>query len=377
MGPLNGVTIIELAGIGPAPFCGMMLADMGARVIRVDRPGSTARPNDVANRGKESIAIDLKHPDGIATLLDLCRAADGLIEGFRPGVTERLGIGPDECLAANPALIYGRMTGWGQDGPLANAAGHDMNYIALTGALHAIGPLGAKPVPPLNLIGDFGGGGMLLAFGMVCAVLEARTSGEGQVIDAAMVDGTAALMAMAWQSHAAGRFDGAPGASRLAGAPHFYDTYETADDKFVSIGSLEPQFYALLLDKLGRTDDELLLARDDPDNWPASKQLLAEIFRTKTRDEWCAVMEGTDICFAPILDITEVPDHPHNVARNAYVERDGVTQPAPAPRFSRTPGEIGGQPPEVGRDSEAILQSLNLDDDRVSTLLSSGAVSQR
>ena len=373
MGPLHDVTVIELAGIGPGPFCGMMLADMGATVIRVDRPGTRNRRGDVSSRGKRSIVVDLKQPDGVDAVLELCRNADALIEGFRPGVTERLGIGPDACLAANPALVYGRMTGWGQEGPLASAAGHDINYIALAGALHSIGPTGGKPVPPINLVGDYGGGGMLLAFGVLAAIIEARGSGAGQVVDAAMVDGTAALMSVFHGQLATGSFDPAPGAARLTGGAHEYNVYETSDAKFVCIGSLEPQFYALLVDLLGLGDDERFVARSQ-DDWPELKEQLTQIFSTRTRDEWCDLMEGTDICFAPVLALDEVPDHPHNAARDAYVDHDGFVQPAPAPRLSRTPGAIAGPAPTIGGDTEAVLRDCGVSDDRIAELLVRGVV---
>ncbi len=374
-GPLAGRTVIELAGLGPAPFCGMLLADMGARVIRVDRPGAEARP-DVAGRGKTSIAVNLKHPDGVATVLDLCAKADALIEGFRPGVTERLGIGPEPCRAANPKLVYGRMTGWGQDGPLAQAAGHDINYIALTGALHAIGPTGGKPVPPINLIGDFGGGGMLLAFGVLCALLEAEASGQGQVVDAAMVDGTNALLAMCFTQQAQGRFNEDPGAGPLSGAAHYYDTYETSDGRWVALGSIEPQFYAALLDALDLADDPDFAHQRDPERWPELTERLAAVFRTRTRDEWCERMEGTDICFAPVLSLSEAPDHPHNVARSAHLTRDGMVQPAPAPRFDRTPGAVDGPAPAPGADTTAVLAGIGYDQARIDRLVADGAVHQ-
>ncbi|NJN51725.1 MAG: CoA transferase, partial [Gammaproteobacteria bacterium] len=301
MGPLQGYRIVELAGIGPGPFCGMMLSDMGAEVIRVDRMAKgTGRPKDVLARNRKSIAVDLKNPKGIELVLDIVASADALFEGFRPGVTERLGLGPDACLARNPKLVYGRMTGWGQDGPLAAAAGHDINYIALTGALHAIGRAGERPVPPLNLVGDFGGGGMLLAFGMVCALLETQRSGKGQVIDAAMVDGAAALMAMFYTFSAAGAFTDKRGTNLLDGGAHFYDTYETSDGKHICIGSIEPQFYALLVEKAG-LDKVKFAAQMDPTRWAGYKDELTRVFKQKTQAQWCTIMEGTDVCFAPVL----------------------------------------------------------------------------
>ena len=333
-GPLTGIRIVELAGIGPGPFCGMMLADHGAEVIRVDRPGTRPNPRDPLLRGRQSMNLDLKSPDDIATLRDLVKTADGLIEGFRPGVMERLGIGPDVLLGDNPKLVYGRMTGWGQTGSYAPAAGHDINYIALSGVLGAIGRAGGKPIPPINLVGDFGGGAMMLAFGMVSGLLAVKNGATGQVIDCAMTDGSALLMAMMWGFRANGTWNDDRGTNLLdTGAP-FYDTYETADGGFVAIGSIEPQFYALLREKLGVATDPLFDAQFDRAQWPAQKERLTAIFKSKSRDDWCALMEGTDVCFAPVLSMAEAAAHPHNVARGTFVEIDGVTQPAPAPRFS-------------------------------------------
>ncbi len=376
MGPLRGFTVIELAGIGPGPFCGMMLADMGARVIRVDRAGPDARVRkEVASRGKESIAINLKDPRGVQIVLDLCREADALIEGFRPGVTERLGVGPDDCMAANPKLVYGRMTGWGQDGPLAMAAGHDINYISIAGALHAIGPKNGKPVPPLNLIGDFGGGGMLLAFGVLAGMLEAQKSGRGQVVDAAMVDGTAALMGMFFTSLGNGSWVDERGSNGLDGGAHYYNTYETADGKFISIGSIEPEFYAELLEKTGLGDDPEFKDQRNADTWEHLSGKLTRVFLTRSRDEWCDIMEGSDVCFAPILSITEVQNHPHNQARGAYRELDGFLQPAPAPRYSRTVPELTTGTPDPGGNTQNILTgTLGLDDAKVRELATSGVV---
>jgi alpha-methylacyl-CoA racemase len=332
--PLAGIRIVELAGIGPAPFCGMMLADHGAEVIRVERPGTTLNPRDPLLRGRTAMSLDLKLSDDIAKLRDLAKTADGLIEGFRPGVMERLGVGPDVLLSDNPKLVYGRMTGWGQDGPYAPAAGHDINYIALSGVLGAIGRAGEKPVPPINLVGDFGGGAMMLAFGMVSGLLAVKNGAPGQVIDCAMTDGSSLLMAMMWGFRASGMWADARGTNLLdTGAP-FYDTYETADGGYVAIGSIEPQFYALLREKLEIASDPLFDAQFDRAQWPAQKDRLATIFKSKTRDEWCALMEGSDVCFAPVLSMAEALEHPHNVARGTFVERDGVMQPAPAPRFS-------------------------------------------
>ncbi len=374
MGPLSGTKIIELAGIGPGPFCGMMLADMGAEVIRVDRPGPARRAKDILTRGRKSIAVDLKSEEGKEVVLKLCEGADALFEGFRPGVTERLGLGPDECMARNPALVYGRMTGWGQEGPMANAAGHDINYIALAGALHAIGRNGEKPVPPLNLVGDFGGGGMLLAFGLVCAMLEAQKSGKGQVVDAAMVDGAATLMAMFFSMSAGGVWKDERGANLLDGAAHFYDTYETSDGKFISLGSIEPQFYALLIEKAGLDADEFS-AQMDQSRWPAYKDKLTAVFKTKTRDEWCDIMEGTDVCFAPVLSLGEVGHHPHNRHRGTIAELDGVPQPAPAPRFSRTEPALSHSSRMPGEDSRDVLSGAGYDEAAIEAMIASGAVS--
>jgi alpha-methylacyl-CoA racemase len=373
-GPLSGFRVVELAGIGPGPFCGMMLSDMGADVIRVDRMGASARrTNDVLARNRRSIAVDLKQPQGVETVLRLVAKADALFEGFRPGVTERLGLGPEQCMARNPKLVYGRMTGWGQDGPMAQAAGHDINYIGLSGALHAIGRPGQKPVPPLNLVGDFGGGGMLLAFGMVCALLEAQKSGKGQVVDAAMVDGAASLMAMFYTMAAGGVFTDKRGTNLLDGGAHFYDTYETKDGQYVCIGSIEPQFYALLVEKAG-LDKERFSQQMNSARWGECKEELTRVFKTKTRDEWCAIMEGTDVCFAPVLSVLEAPKHPHNVARGTFVTLDGVVQPAPAPRFSRTEGAIRNSARIPGEDSRAVLESAGFTGQEIDTLISSKVV---
>jgi alpha-methylacyl-CoA racemase len=379
MGPLAGISVVEIAGIGPGPFCAMMLADMGAEVIRVDRAENVAGgdpaspPADLNNRGRRSIGVDLKNPDGVAVLLDLVERADALIEGFRPGVAERLRIGPDECLARNPRLVYGRMTGWGQDGPLAGAAGHDINYIALAGALDPIGRRGEAPVPPLNLIGDYGGGGMLLAFGVVCGVLEAQRSGQGQVVDTAMVDGAAVLMTMTHALRAMGIWNDERGTNMLDTGAHFYNVYETADGQYVSIGSIEPQFYAELLRLTGLEGEELPWQHDRV-QWPALKERLAAIFRTKTRDEWSELMEGTDVCFAPVLSIPEAIEHPHNVDRDTFVEVAGIRQPGPAPRFSRTKPEISSPPPHAGQHTDEVLAAAGFDADRVAKLREAGAI---
>jgi alpha-methylacyl-CoA racemase len=379
MGPLSGVRVIEIAGIGPGPFAAMMLSDMGADVVRVDRAQSVERGFDpgwmeVLNRGRRSVGIDLKQPDGVETILRMVEQADALIEGFRPGVAERLGIGPDVCHAHNPKLVYGRMTGWGQDGPYAHAAGHDINYIALAGALAHFGRAGAKPTPPMNIVGDFGGGGMLLAFGVVCALFEARSSGEGQVVDAAMVDGSAALMAMAWGLRAMGAFDEQHlGGNVLdTGAP-FYDTYETADGKFVAIGSLEPQFYLELLDELGISDADLP-AQMDRSSWDAMRERFTALFKSKTRDEWCAILEHSDACFAPVLTMSEAAEHPHIRARDTIVEHERILQPAPAPRFSRTPGAIARRAAQPGQHTDETLSDWGFSADELTKLRDAGAI---
>jgi alpha-methylacyl-CoA racemase len=376
MGPLHGVRVIELVGLGPGPFAAMMLADMGADVLRIDR--IPARPprgasRDVLARSRPSAGVDLKHRDGVATVLELCERADVLIEGFRPGVMERLGLGPDACLARNPKLVYGRMTGWGQDGPLAQAAGHDINYIALSGALHAIGRAGEKPVPPLNLVGDFGGGGMLLAFGIACALFEAQRSGKGQVVDAAMVDGSALLMAMFFGFRASGLQSEQRGTNLLDGGAPFYDTYETKDGQHVAVGALEPQFFAELLSKLG-IDAASLPPQMDRAHWPALAQKLAETFKQKTRAEWCALLEGSDACFAPVLSIGEAAAHPHVRARGTLVEVGGVLQPAPAPRFSRTQPALPNAPSHAAQDTDAALRAWGVSAERIAALRASRAI---
>ena len=376
-GPLHGIRIIELSGIGPGPFCGMMLADMGAEVIRVDRPGGNPTAeggHDILFRNRHSISIDLKHPAGADALLRLCESADALFEGYRPGVAERLGIGPEVCLARNPKLVYGRMTGWGQDGPLAQAAGHDINYIALSGALHAIGRRGERPTIPLNLVGDFGGGGMMLAFGLLCALLETQRSGAGQVVDCAMHEGAAALMAMFYGLHNNGLFNNQRGTNMLDSGAHFYDCYETADGKYISIGSIEPQFYALLRDKAGL--DERFNEQLNPARWPEQKALLEILFRQKTRDQWCDIMAGTDICFAPVLNLEEAPQHPHNRARSSFVEVDGQPQPAPVPRFSRTVCQAPQAMHRAGEDTRDTLLRCGFSAEQVAALISAGAITQ-
>lgn len=335
-GPLAGINIIEFAGIGPGPFCGMMLADQGATVTVLHRPGSAPDPRLALSRSRKLVALDLKSEEGIETARNLVKNADGLIEGFRPGVMERLGLGPEVLLADNPRLVYGRMTGWGQSGPLAAAAGHDINYISISGALHAFGRAGEKPTPPINMVGDFGGGGMMLAFGMVSALLHAKTGGTGQVVDCAMTDGSATLMAMIFDFHNIGQWRDERGVNLLDTGAHFYDSYETADGKYISIGSIEPQFYAELRQVAGLTEVTDFDAQMDPRQWPALKEKLAALFKTKTRSQWCDLMEGTDICFAPVLSLTEAMEHPHNVARQTFVDVDGMQQPAPVPRYSVT-----------------------------------------
>ena len=336
-GVLEGVTIIEMEGIGPAPFCGMMLADHGARVIRVARLGARdAKGRDVLGRNRERIEADLKSPEGIATVRELAKAADGIIEGFRPGVMERLGLGPDVLLGDNPKLVYGRMTGWGQYGPLSQAAGHDINYISISGNLHGYGRPDGKPTPPTHAIGDFAGGGMMLSFGMVAGILNARGTGKGQVIDCAMTDGAAVIHAMQWGFRGMGMWEDTRGVNMLDTAAHFYDTYECADGTFISIGSIEPQFYALLREKAGLSDPAFD-AQMDKSAWPALKEKLTALFKSKPRAEWCALMEGTDVCFAPVLSMADALKHPHNVKRGTFLNVDGIDQPGPAPRFLGTP----------------------------------------
>jgi alpha-methylacyl-CoA racemase len=373
-GPLTGVRIVEFAGIGPGPFAGMMLGDHGADVIRIERPGGMLDPRDALSRNRKSIVVNTKTADGLAVARDLCRTADGLIEGYRPGVMERLGLGPDVLLADNPKLVYGRMTGWGQFGPYAHAAGHDINYIALSGVLHTIGRAGERPVPPVNYVGDFGGGGMMLAFGMVSALLAVKMGGAGQVIDCAMTDGSALIAGMSWHLFASGMNSDQPGTNMLDGAAHFYDTYECADGKWVSIGAIEPQFYALLRHHAGIADDPAFDAQHDRAAWGALKAKLTAIFKSKSRDDWCAIMEGTDICFAPVLSMGEAPQHPHNVARGTFLEVGGATQPGPAPRYSGTVVDTPVPAPGAGADTAAILTGLGYDAARIDTLLSAGAV---
>jgi len=372
-GPLSGIKIVEFAGIGPGPFCAMLLSDMGAEIIRIDRKGARGgSPADIGSRGRKSVALDLKKAEGIEACLKLIESADVVQEGFRPGVMERLGLGPDVCLARNPKLVYGRMTGWGQTGPLANAAGHDINYIALTGALAAIGRDEA-PVPPLNLVGDFGGGAMFLVMGMCAAFFEAQRSGKGQVIDCAMTDGASSLMTFFYSWAAMGMQVPMREANMLDGGAHFYNTYKTADDKFISIGAIEPQFYALLREKAGLTE-AVYDTQNDAAQWPELKEKLAGIFAAKTRDEWDEIMAGTDICYAPVLSMDEVIEHPHNKARQTVVNVHGVTQPNVAPRFSRTPSAIQGPPVGPGAHNDTALQGWGFTDAEVAALKDSGAL---
>ena len=378
-GPLSGYRVIEIAGIGPGPFAAMMLSDMGAEVIRVDRAQAVrpdAGPNlDVMQRNRRNIAIDLKTEEGVDTLMRLIEHADALIEGFRPGVMERLGVGPETCLARNQRLVFGRMTGWGQQGPYSLAAGHDINYISLAGALAHYGRAGQAPVPPLNMVGDFGGGGMFLAYGVVCALLEAQRSGKGQVVDAAMVDGAAVLMSMFWGFKKMGAFDeNARGTNLLDTGAHFYDVYECSDAKFISIGSIESQFYAELLRLTGLDTDDEFRIQHDKDNWPHLKQRLTVLFATKTRDEWCALMEHTDVCFAPVLTMSEAAEHPHNRERETFIEFEGVLQPAPAPRFSRTKPLVVLPPARAGEHTREVLADWGFDAIAIDSLFQSGAV---
>lgn len=378
VGPLSGLKVVELAGIGPGPFCAMLLADLGADVVRVDRTAQVdlgidrGRKYNVLNRSRRSVSVDLKNPDGVETVLKLIEEADALIEGFRPGVTERLGLGPEECHRRNPRLVYGRMTGWGQDGPMAHAAGHDINYIALTGALHAIGPTD-KPSPPLNLIGDFGGGAMYLAFGICAALLEAKTSGEGQVVDVSMTEGAASLMSSIYGMHASGHWSDNREDNVLDGGSYYYGVYETSDGKFVSIGSIEGKFHDELLELTGFTDAPTE-DRNVQESWDEKKARLGEIIKSKSRDQWDEIMAGSDVCYAPVLDLSEAPRHPHNVARGSFVEVDGVIQPGPTPRFSRTPGEVQMPPPVPGQHTMEVLTDWGFSSEDVEKLKDVGAV---
>jgi alpha-methylacyl-CoA racemase len=373
-GPLSGVRVVELAGIGPGPFCAMMLADAGATVLRIDRPGARAQhpEREFLNRGRQSAVLDLKHPDAVDALLRLVDTADVLLEGFRPGVTERMGVGPEACLARNPRLIYARMTGWGQDGPLATAAGHDIGYIARTGALHALGRAGGPPAFPANLLGDFGGGGMVMAYGICAALVERATSGQGQVIDTAIVDGVASLLAMPLMLLARGLWQDERGVNLLDGGAPWYDVYETADGQWMAVGALEPQFYAALLAGLGLTADAP--DRSDPRNWPALRALLTARFKDRTREEWTAVFKGTDACVEPVLSLTEAAADEHLTARQTYLTADGVTQPAPSPRFSRTPSQLPDPAPTPGQHTIEALTAWGLPD--AAALVAQGAALQ-
>ncbi len=378
-GPLEGLRVIELAGIGPGPFCAMMLADMGAEVLRIDRPRKVplgtpiAAEFDFTLRNRRSAAVDLGHADGAGVVLRMVERADALIEGFRPGVAERLGVGPEACLERNPKLVYGRMTGWGQDGPLAGAAGHDANYIALSGALHTIGPAGGPPIPPLNLVGDFGGGALYLAFGVMAAVFEAGRSGRGQVVDAAMVDGAASLMAPVYGRYAAGTWIDERGRNVLDGGCHFYGVYETRDAKYVAIATIEPKFYAELLERIG-LGEETLPEQWDEATWPDMRVRFEAIFRQRTREEWRALLEGTDTCFAPVLSLGEAAGHPHMAARGTFVDFAGVRQPAPAPRFSRTAPDIRLPPAVAGMHTDEALGDWGFSSSEIAALRQAGAV---
>lgn len=378
-GPLHGVTVIEIASIGPGPFAGMLLADMGARVIRIDRKPATGgggmeplmRNDSIVDRGRESIAVDMKSPRGIELVLELVAKADILIEGFRPGVMEKLGLGPEACLARSARLVYGRMTGWGQSGPLAMAAGHDLNYVAISGALHAMGPADRPPAPPLNLVGDYGGGGMLLALGVVSALFEAQRSGQGQVVDAAMTDGSALLMSAQYGLMKKGFWTDRRESNFLDGSAHFYGVYECADGRYVSIGAIEPQFYKKLMEVCGITDPHFA-KQWEAGEWPALKAKLAAVIRTRTRDQWCDVLEGTDACFAPVLSMAEAPLHPHNQARATFVNAEGTPMPAPAPRFGRTPSRLPPPAPAAGEHTVALLRELGYEGAAAQAIISAG-----
>jgi len=373
-GPLKGIRVVEFAGIGPGPFCGMLLADLGADVVRVDRPGGGPGGDFIMSRGKRSIAIDLKHKDGVEAALAVVQKADALIEGFRPRVMERLGLGPDVALNRNPRLVYGRMTGWGQTGPWSSMAGHDIDYIALTGALHAMGRRGETIAPPLNLVGDYGGGALYLAFGLLAGIIEAKNSGKGQVIDCAMVDGAASLMTMFYAMRSIGFWTDKREDNLLDGAAHFYDTYECADGKLLAIGAIEPQFHTVFVEGLGLSEADFP-KRMDRAEWPAYAEKVAGVVKTKTRDDWMKVFEGTDACVAPVLSMEEAPKHPHNAVRETFQTIQGVVQPGPAPRFSRTPGAINGPPAKAGEHSADVLKSWGVDAERTAAFLKSGAVS--
>jgi alpha-methylacyl-CoA racemase len=379
VGPLEGLRIVEMAGIGPGPVCGMLLADLGAEVVVVDRKGAglpltAGSRNDLSRRGKHSVAVDLKATGAAEVVLRLIERADGLIEGFRPGVMERLGLGPDVCLARNPRLVYGRLTGWGQHGPLAPAAGHDLNYVALTGILHHTGQRNSAPTIPATIVGDVGGGAMFMALGLVSGILNARATGRGQVVDAAITDGCAVMATLLHSVRLERRWSDRRQSNFLDGAAHWYDSYQCSDGEWVTVGALEPQFYQLLLEKCGLTGQGLETAQFDVRRWPELKDKFAALFRTRTRAEWCALLEGTDVCFAPVLNLGEAMEHPHNRARQTYVEIDGVRQPAPAPRFSATPAEIGGPPAAVGADTQRVLEALGFSNVDAAELARAGVI---
>lgn len=372
-GPLKGLRLVEFVGIGPGPYAAMLLTDMGAEILSIHRKGAEAGAmGDIASRGKKSITLDVKTPEGHAAVMRLVAQADGLIEGFRPGVMERLGLGPEECLAVNEKLVYGRMTGWGQTGPLSHAAGHDINYIALTGALAAVGTA-EKPLPPLNLVGDFGGGAMFLAMGMCAAFYEAARSGKGQVIDCAMTDGATSLMTFFFNLFAQGLYAPQRQSNVLDGGAHYYNCYETSDGKFISVGAIEPQFYAELRARAG-LQDEKFDPQNDVAHWPALREKLADVFKTKTRDQWDEILAGTDACYAPVLSLEEAIDHPHNKVRETLIAPDGIVQPNVAPRFSRTPGAVQGAPATPGLHNGTALQEWGFSDAEVETLKSAQAL---
>lgn len=382
MGPLTGIKVLEVGGIGPAPMCGMLLADLGAEVIVIQRNtvgaelpqtlGTSAAA--IFNRGKRSIALDLRSPGGVSVALDLIADCDGLIEGFRPGVMERLGMGPDVCFERNPRLLFGRVTGWGQDGPLAHAAGHDMNYIALSGALYHSGHRTETPFAPPTLVGDVGGGATFLAMGILAGIINARQTGTGQVIDAAITDGSAVMCSLVHSLHQAGAWSNARGENIIDSGSHWYECYECADGKYITVGSLESQFYAQLLQLCGLTEDPAFQAQNDPRSWPEAKAKLTALFRSRTQAHWCELLEGTDVCFAPVLNFDEAPAHPHNAARKTFVDIGGVTQAAPAPRFSRTPLQVVSPPPAHAADSAAILAGLGYSDAKIAELRASGVL---
>jgi alpha-methylacyl-CoA racemase len=379
MGALDGLRVIEMAGLGPAPFCSMMLADMGAEVLRIDRMtaadlGVAFPPHlDLLNRNKRSAAMDLKHAEGLSSVLTLIGKADVLIEGFRPGVMEKVGLGPEVCLRGNPRLVYGRMTGWGQDGPLASAAGHDLNYIALSGALNSIGHKGQAPAIPLNLIGDFGGGALYLAVGILAALFEARKSGKGQVVDAAIVDGVASMMTLQYGFKQLGRWSEARGEGMINGGAPYYDVYETSDGLYVSIAAVEKRFYQELLERIGLAEENLP-KQNNQSSWEQLRARLKEVFKTRTRKQWCDILEGTDACFAPVLDMDDCVTHPHNVARRIFVEVDGVLNPAPAPRFSRTPSELKYPPHAAGADTRQALVDWGFRNEQIDEMMKSGII---